>query len=115
MAAFNREKQVEENDGVFTDPAVANQPIAQENPEIAEIQTNESPESAEQPASSVQAPAYVEPELGEQDTSDPNYMPQAKRTVTADGYIIDDYTQTIAPEEKDLKAVVESEPNDLQK
>jgi len=80
-----------------------------------EVQTYESPEALETPASSIATEPYEEPKVDKDsvDESDPNYLPAPKRKVKGD-YVIEDYTQAINPDEKDTKKVA-ADKNDVEK
>lgn len=83
--------------------------------ETVEAQTYESEESQTAPASSV---SVITEETFEPDApvSEDNVDAfGVRRTFTDEGYVVEEYTQALAPEDNDLEVVNTPEDNDLEK
>jgi hypothetical protein len=80
-----------------------------------DAQTYQSPESLEQPASSVVYAPEIRETFETDETPEEDNPLGIRRTFTDDGYVVDDYSQVNAPEENDFEAVVVEEDNDLEK
>jgi len=106
----------EGEDGALTTPE-ATQPVdATGAPLITEdAETYQSPESQEQPASSVVYAPEINEVFEANEAREEDNPLGIRRTFTDDGYVVDDYSQVNAPEENDFEAVVVEEDNDLEK